>query len=402
MSKKVVVIGGGAAGFFAALSVKQHHPSARVEVLEKTTKLLSKVKVSGGGRCNVTNVCEHVSELIQYYPRGERFLKKSFRQFGTLDTRNWFENRGVKLKVERDGRVFPVSNNSQTVIDCLLSSAQKMGVVVSKQRAVEMIEKLDSGFQVSTNAGILSCDIVVVTSGGYAKSKAYDWVRELGVQVIEPVPSLFTFNIPDNELHEFKGLSVPQAAVKIQSTKLITSGPALVTHWGLSGPAVLKLSAWGARLLNEMDYNFKVQVNWVNRTESAIRNYFEEEHDFSTNRKVSSGGPFELPSRLWGFLIKRSDINTSKTWRDLSKKEFNKMVNVLCNDEYEVSGKTTFKEEFVTSGGVSLADIDPQTMQHKSIDNLYFAGEVLDIDGLTGGFNFQAAWTTGYIAGKLN
>ncbi len=398
---KVAIIGGGAAGFFSAIACAQNNPKAKVEILEKTSKLLSKVKVSGGGRCNVTNATFTISELQKSYPRGAKQLKKVFHQFMTNDTVEWFESKGVKLKAESDKRMFPITNNSQSIIDCLLREAVNSGVTISTNSAVAEIKKKDSGgFLLVTNKGELHFDRVIVTTGGNPKKTGFDWLAKLNHKIETPVPSLFTFNLPKNPITKLMGLSVPEANVRVVGTKLKEQGPLLITHWGLSGPAILKLSAWGARLLADKNYAFNILVSWVSGfSEDQMREELRQIANELKTRLVSNKNPFQFPQRLWDFLLQKADIPTQKRWCDLSKKEMNKLLNTLISDEYEVRGKTTFKEEFVTCGGISLQEVDFQTMESRACKGLYFAGEVLDIDGITGGFNFQAAWSTGFVAG---
>ncbi|MCG3164733.1 MAG: hypothetical protein POELPBGB_00492 [Bacteroidia bacterium] len=401
---EVAVLGGGAAGFFAAISCKQNYPAAKVVLYEKTEKLLAKVKVSGGGRCNVTHACFTVSQLVKSYPRGEKFLRKSFEQFNTTDTIKWFESRGVKLKTEADGRMFPVTDSSQTIIDCLESEAQNLGVLVKTSSAVTGIEKVENGFLLKfSESNKKQVDKLIIATGGSPKPEGFLWLQKLGHRIEAPVPSLFTFNIPDNDITSLMGVAVENATVWIEKTKLKQQGPVLVTHWGLSGPAVLKLSSFGARVLSDMNYNFKVHVNWLGElNEEEARLKIAEELQTSNQKKISNTKPFDIPNRLWLYLLNKSGIGEETRWTELKKENRNRLINFLTNHEFEVKGKTTFKEEFVTCGGISLSDVNPQTMQSLVCPGLYFAGEVLDIDGITGGFNFQAAWTTGFIAGKIS
>jgi len=400
---EVAVLGGGAAGFFAAISCKEYHPNAKVVLYEKSQKMLAKVKVSGGGRCNVTHACFTVSQLVKNYPRGEKFLRKSFEIFNTNDTIKWFEARGVKLKTEADGRMFPVTDNSQTIIDCLVNEVEKLGVFIKSDSAINRIEKNESGFLLKfSENNSKQVDKVIIATGGSPKPEGFQWLKDLGHNIETPVPSLFTFNIPNNDITSLMGVAVENATVWIEKTKLKQTGALLITHWGLSGPAVLKLSAWGARILNELNYNFKAHVNWLGElNEEEARTKIAEEITNSNLKKISNTRPFEIPNRLWLYLLKKSGITEETRWAELKKENRNRLANYLINHEFEVKGKTTFKEEFVTCGGVSLNDINPLTMQSKVCPGMYFAGEVLDIDGITGGFNFQAAWTTGFIAGKL-
>ena len=400
---KVAVVGGGAAGFFAALSVKEHHPQSEVVILEKTKKLLSKVRVSGGGRCNVTNGSHSIKFLSEAYPRGKPFMKKALKEFNTKDTWCWFESRGVSLKVEEDGRVFPQSDNSETIIDCLMSSVQSLGINIQTGEHIKGIAKNESGqFILSTSSKEIHCDKVVIASGGSPKPESYEWVAALGHTIVSPIPSLFTFNMPNEDITELMGVVSPNSRVSIEGHKVVTEGPLLITHWGMSGPAILKASAFGAKTLHDSNHNFKVNINWINEpNQEKIRERINEIIVMHPKKRLASYRPFDLPERLWRFLLRKYQFSEGKIWSELGKKGMNKVVATLCQDVYLVSGKTTFKEEFVTCGGVSLDDINSKTMESKICSGMYFAGEVMDIDGVTGGFNFQAAWSTGYIAGRL-
>lgn len=398
----VLVVGGGAAGFFAAISAKFHYPELRVAIAEKTNKVLGKVKISGGGRCNVTHHCFDLKKLCSHYPRGEKELRQVFKQFAVQDTIEWFESRGVKLKTEEDGRMFPITDNSQTIIDCLLRETKKLGIEILLQTSVAEIKKVENQFQLVTNNQQLITKKLIIATGGSPKLSGLQWLKDLGHDVVAPVPSLFTFNMPKNPITELMGVSVPNAKVRIVGTKLGYSGALLITHWGMSGPAILKLSAWGARWLAENKYNFKITVNWQEaKNEEEVRDYLSEFRNTNKLKLITNARPYDLPKRLWNFFLERLDIAIDKQWVNLKKQDFNRLVNTLFNDEYEVSGKTTFKEEFVTAGGIGLQSVDMATMQSKDLSTLYFAGEVLDIDGITGGFNFQAAWSGGWVAGKL-
>ena len=399
---KVAIVGGGAAGFFAAFSVKDHHPESQVTIFEKSDKLLSKVKISGGGRCNVTHACFQVSQLSKYYPRGAKQLKKAFSIFQPKDTVAWFRARGIDLKTESDGRMFPVTDDSQTIIDCFLHEAQINKIEIVKQSRVNELYPEKSGFSLVFNESKEHFDKVIIASGGSPKAQGFEWLKNIGHAIINPIPSLFTFNMPEEPVKDLMGLVVENATARIQGTKLQYTGPILITHWGMSGPAILKLSAWGARLLYDHNYKFNVQMNWLSvKSENEVHDMINAEMDRIRKKKMANANPFGLPNRMWLFLLEKVQINSDSPWMELSKKNRNKLVNVLLNDVYAVSGKTTFKEEFVTCGGISLLDVDMKSMQSRICSDLYFAGEVLDIDGITGGFNFQAAWTTGYIAGKL-
>jgi predicted Rossmann fold flavoprotein len=400
---KVAIIGGGAAGFFAAISCKQHHKGAEVTIFEKGYKLLSKVKVSGGGRCNVTHACFNTSILAKSYPRGEKFLKKAFNQFATTETVEWFQSRGIELKTEADGRMFPTTDNSQTIINCLTQQASDTGVLLEMQNAVLYIDRVENGFSLSLKDEThVFVDKIIVATGGSPKLEGFGWLKELGHTIESPVLSLFTFNMPEETIKSLMGVVVENATVRVQGTKLKQSGPLLITHWGMSGPAILKTSAWGARALSEMAYDFKIQINWLGEaSETEVRTVIEENQNNHHKRMVANKNAFGLPARLWEFLLQKNELRDNITWGEIGQKGINKLVNTLLNDIYAVNGKTTFKEEFVTCGGVSLSEISNATMESKVISGLYFAGEVMDIDGITGGFNFQAAWSTGFIAGKL-
>ena len=402
MPKSIAVIGGGAAGFFAALSAKSANPNCNVFILERSAKVLSKVKISGGGRCNVTNATFEIDALSKNYPRGERFLRKAFAQFNAQSTVDWFETRGIRLKTYPDNCIFPQSNTSQSIIDCFLFDATAKNIEVIYQFHVQAIRKDNEVFTITSITGNeMKADAVIVTVGGQPKRSGISWVENLGHTIIEPVPSLFTFNMPNETIRELMGNVVEKSTVKIEGTKLMGQGPLLVTHWGMSGPAILQLSAWGARVLEGLNYHFFVLVNWLNETsEESLRGVLAATMTQHGAKKMSNLNPFPVTNRLWEFLVQRAEINPENRWNELGKKSLNKLVNTLINDRYAVSGKTTFKEEFVTAGGVSLSEIEVKSMESKVISGLYFAGEVMDIDGITGGFNFQAAWTTGFIAGK--
>ncbi len=399
---KVVIIGGGAAGFFAALSVKEHHPKAVVSIFEKTQKVLAKVRISGGGRCNVTNGSDSIAHMTKAYPRGGKFLKSGFKQWMTSDTQQWFEERGVPLYTQEDQRVFPVSNKSESIIECLLEACKKNDIQICLGHGVIDLERVDSRWELTLKQEQLIFDKVIVATGGSPKLSGFNWLQKTGHKVVSPVPSLFTFNIPNHAVIELMGQVAPTAKVNIQGTKLNSEGPLLITHWGMSGPAILKLSSKAARILHEKDYHFNAQINWIGiKDHGKVFEILEEAFQSNTTKPIEKVKPFELSKRLWNYLILRAELNPSKASGEFGRKSLNRLVNILCNDDYTVMGKTTFKEEFVTSGGIELSEINPETMKSKLLPGLYFAGEVLDIDGITGGYNFQAAWTTGYIAGKL-
>ena len=413
--KKLVVIGGGAAGFFCAVNAARLNPQLEVIILEKSNKLLSKVKVSGGGRCNVTHACYSIAEMIKKYPRGAAFLKKAFDHFFTNDTIAWFAERGVVLKTESDGRMFPVTNSSQTIIDCLMKEANKYNVEIRMNNEVKQLTvysgQLEDAKQFEiqfADDSILKTDFICIASGGYPKLMQYGWLKKSDHDVEEPVPSLFTFNLPTgqagmpgNPITALMGVAVENAVVKIVGTKLSESGPLLITHWGMSGPAVLKLSAWGARELAKANYEFSILVNWIpDFNENSLRDKMQQLRFELAAQKIINRNPFALPNRLWEYLLIQSGIHTDLRWADLPAKEQNKLIKNLCAQEFAVKGKTTFKEEFVTAGGIELNEIDFNTMQSKKHSGLFFAGEIINVDGITGGYNFQNAWTTGWIAAK--
>ena len=402
MSKHLIVIGGGAAGFFCAVNAARLNPALKVTLLEKSNKLLSKVKVSGGGRCNVTHACFEIADMSKQYPRGLHFVKKTFHQFFTTDTIQWFEERGVKLKAEKDGRMFPVSDSSQSVIACLMKEADKYKVNILQNREVKKINVQQTMFNIQcSTADEFIADYVCIASGGFPKSSMFEWLKELGHTIEEPVPSLFTFNLPQHPIAKLMGISVEKAKVKIIGTKLEEEGPLLITHWGLSGPVVLRLSAWGARQLAIVNWQFEILVNWLPEfNEQTLQKKFQQLRVELASQKMMNKNPFGLPSRLWEFLAEQAGMKSDWRWADLPAAVQNKLIKNLCGYECEVKGKTTFKEEFVTAGGIKLNEVDANTMMSKKIANLFFAGEVLDVDGITGGFNFQHAWTSGWVAAR--
>lgn len=404
VKKNIAILGGGAAGFFAAISAKTHHPEAEVILFEKTSNVLAKLKVSGGGRCNLTNDNTDINSLCLAYPRGGKKLKKILHQFSTQDTKAWFEKHGVPLKTEADQRVFPVSNQSQSIIDCLMEAIEKLGVNLKCSFRIKSLKRIEEKWILQFNDGekSKSFDAVIVATGGSPKLKSFDWLKNLGHEIIPPVPSLFTFNMPKEPITELMGIAVEEAQVKIIETKVQTQGALLITHWGMSGPAILKASSFGARALSDKEYRFEVQVNWLNESNTEL--LFEKLKDFvktSPQKKVINHKAFPLPQRLWKYLVVTCDIPASRSWIELGKKKSRQLILLLTQHKFQVAGKTTFKEEFVTCGGVSLTDVDLNTLKSNVVPNLYFAGEVIDIDAITGGYNFQVAWSTGFIAGKL-
>lgn len=399
MNQKAIIIGGGAAGFFAAITVAEANPNIEVMVLEKGNKILQKVKVSGGGRCNVTHACFDPKELCEFYPRGKKELLGPFHQFMTGDTMEWFENRGVELKIEADNRVFPVSNSSQTIIDCLVTSAKNVGVEVQLNQHVKSISKLENQFKITTNSQEIIADKILIATG--SSPKFWSIISELGHTIIPPVPSLFTFKINDKRIKEIPGISVPNATVSLIGSKFESRGSLLITHWGISGPAVLKLSAFGALFLAEKNYQYNVKVNWLSKPLSTVVNKLKILKRENPKKQVVVKSVFkDIPKRLWVQLIMTSEISLEQRWADISNKQLENLANQLSNTVFSAYGKTTFKEEFVTAGGVDLKEINCKRFESKIHNNLFFAGEVLNIDAVTGGFNFQNAWTGGFISGK--
>ena len=398
--QRLVVIGGGAAGFFCAVNAARLHPALEVIIAEKGSRVLNKVRVSGGGRCNVTHACFERADMIKKYPRGTHFVKKAFHQFFTTDTIEWFAARGVTLKTEPDGRMFPVTDSSQTIIDCLLKEANRYGVQLRMNRDVTTLDRSGDRWNIQfANGELIEADYVCVACGGYPKASMFDWLKKTGHSIEEPVPSLFTFNMPGNPITKLMGVSVEKALVRITGTKLQEEGPLLITHWGMSGPAVLRLSAWGARVLNAGQYEFTAMVNWLpQHNEQSLRDLLGELRFELARQKMNNKNPFGLPQRLWEYLLEQSGIKDDIRWADLPAAGQNKLVKLLSAQEFAVKGKTTFKEEFVTAGGIRLQELDANTMMSRLAPGLFFAGEILDVDGVTGGFNFQHAWTSGWIA----
>jgi predicted Rossmann fold flavoprotein len=400
--QNLVVIGGGAAGFFCAINAAMQQPKLQITILEKNTKLLSKVKISGGGRCNVTHACFDIDELSKKYPRGEKFVKKAFHWFNTQHTIDWFLQQGIDLKTEADNRMFPASNTSDTIIQCLLKLVGKYNIQIQLQTEVSAIQtQPNNSWEVKTNRGALQANYICIACGGFNKLEQFNWLQNLQHSIIAPVPSLFTFNMPKHSITQLMGVSVVNVQVKLLSTKLQQTGPILITHWGLSGPAILKLSAWAAIELAAKNYQFSISVNWVYpKMEPTIREEIKYYKQALSVQKITSKNPFQLPDRLWNYFIETLSIDTSKKWADINNESINKLVTILTNCVFNISGKTTFKEEFVTAGGINTNEIDVNTMQSKLHNSLFFAGEIMNVDGVTGGFNFQHAWTSGYLAAK--
>ena len=399
MKQEVIIIGGGAAGFFAAINIAEINPKLRVTILEKGTNILQKVKVSGGGRCNVTHACFTPNELVEFYPRGKKELLGPFHQFMTGDTMEWFENRGIPLKIEEDNRVFPVSNSSQTIVDCLMENAKNAGVSIRLNQKVELISTIESGYKIITDKQEFVADKLLIATG--SNSKIWEMMAELGHKIVAPVPSLFTFKIFDKRIEEIPGISVPNATISIVGSSFESSGPLLITHWGLSGPVVLKLSAFGALFLAEKNYEYQVKVNWLSKTFDAVFSDLKTIKGKMPKKQISLKSIYdEIPKRLWEKFVAASYIKSEQRWADVSNKQLENLADQITNSNFKAEGKTTFKDEFVTAGGIDLKEINFKRFESKLHKNLFFAGEVLNIDAVTGGFNFQNAWTGAYIAGK--
>lgn len=395
----VIVVGGGASGFFTAINLAENNPELRIAILERGKDVLAKVKISGGGRCNVTHACFIPNVLTKFYPRGERELRGPFSAFCTGDVMQWFEDRGVALKIEEDGRVFPESDSSQTIIDCFLQEAKQADIKIITQTIVQDVLKENEEWVLHTTKDIYKCNDLVMATG--SNTKVWDLLKQFNHTIENPVPSLFTFNIKDARIADLMGVTTEMVTVKIKGTSLKATGPLLITHWGMSGPAILRLSAWGARDLFDKSYQFTIQVNWLN--EATFDEVLEELQQFKielAKKNIVKKAPYPITNRLWEQLVLASDILIDGKWADLSKKQLVKLAEQLTQAQFVVNGKSTFKEEFVTAGGIYLKEINFKTMESKLIDNLYFTGEILNIDAITGGFNFQNAWTTGYLAAQ--
>ena len=390
-----LIVGGGAAGFFTAINIVERNPKAKVAILERGAEVLGKVRISGGGRCNVTHACFEPNELVKFYPRGEKELRGPFHQFCSGDTIEWFERHGVALKIEDDGRMFPVSNSSQTIIDCFLKATQQLGIKVLTGQSVQSIFKKDNYWKIDTQNQNYQAENLILATG--SNPKIWEMLQEFGHAIIPPVPSLFTFNSKDPRIKELPGVSA-KVTVRVKDTKLEATGPLLITHWGMSGPAILKLSAWGARILHDKNYQFTLLVNWLNDldTEEALAQLKTLKQE-QAKKTVAKKSPFELTNRLWESLVLASGISAETKWADLSKIQLQHLAQQLTNGIFSIKGKSTFKEEFVTAGGIDLKEINFKTMESKIHPNLYFAGEIVNIDAITGGFNFQNAWTSGFI-----
>ena len=396
---KIIIIGGGAAGYFTAINAKENNPDLDITILEKGKAVLQKVKISGGGRCNVTHACFEPRELVKFYPRGAKELLGPFHTFMTGDTFEWFDDRGVPLKIEEDNRVFPEANTSQAIIDCFQKAVDNLGIKVLTNCGVNSVYQQESEWVVNTKEQTFKADKVVIAAG--SSKKVWQLCKTLSHHIIEPVPSLFTFNINDKRIVDLLGISLPNATVNIMGTKLEASGPLLITHWGLSGPAVLKLSAFGARILADKNYQYNVEVNWLSRPTEKVLNILVNLKKKEPRKTVILKSPFaEISKRLWERFVVFSNISKTQNWADLSNLQLENLANQLTKGIYNANGRTTFKDEFVTAGGVDLKEINFKKFESKKHKNLFFVGEVLNIDAVTGGFNFQNAWTGGYICAK--
>ncbi len=402
MQFDLIVIGGGAAGFFGAIQAAEMKPGLQVLILEKSSKLLSKVRISGGGRCNVTHHCYNPFELARHYPRGEKSLKDPFRSFHAEHMVKWLGSKGVILKSESDGRMFPVTNSSETIIACFISQSEQLKIKIYLSKRVSRIDKGINLLDIVCEDGeVYNAKKILIAMGGNAATAAYNFIADLKHTIKDPIPSLFTFNDSGKTFKDLMGVAVPAAYLKIVGTKFSQEGALLVTHWGLSGPAVIKLSAWAAEYLHQVHYEFTVLVSWIGRVkEEEVRIQLMDHKKSKGRQKVMSNSMFSIPHRLWQRLCELADVEETKTWSELSLKKVNKLIEFLIRCPFEIKGKTTFKEEFVTCGGVDLREVDLDTMESKLVKNIFFAGEVLNIDGETGGFNFQSAWTTAFIAAK--
>ena len=398
----LIVIGGGAAGFYGAIQAAELHPEKKILILEKSNKLLAKVRISGGGRCNVTHRCFEAARLSQHYPRGQKSLRKVFQKYNATHTLQWFAARGVEIKTEEDGRMFPVSNSSKTIIDCFLAEAHRLGISIQMGAEVVSVQPLNGKFEIITRGETrFHGRKVLICTGGHPRADAYGFIAALGHTIKKPIPSLFTFNDSAKTFSDLMGVSVANAEIRIARTKFLETGPLLITHWGLSGPAVIKLSAWAAEHLHSVNYDFTTLISWIGAaTEDATRSFLLTQKIERVRQKVHNHPLYNLPQRLWAKLCAMSEIPEDKVWSEVSNRHVNKLLEYLIRCSFHIRGKTTYKDEFVTCGGVDLSEIDLEKMESRLMKGVYFAGEALDIDGETGGFNFQAAWSTAAIAAQ--
>lgn len=403
---RIAIIGGGAAGFFAAIAAAEKFPGADVTIFEKSRMTLAKVKISGGGRCNLTNACDSLQEFSAAYPRGGKVMRNMLKEFGNRHTMEWFESRGVSLVIQEDGCVFPASQDSQSIIDCFYRECRQLGIKIKTEKEVDEIVSNDDGsltvlFKNRVSPG-KEFDRVIVTTGGSPKRRGLEWLEKLGHKIENPIPSLYSFNMPGENITSLMGIVAENTSVTIHGANISAKGALLVTHWGVSGPALLKLSSFGARIINEMGYNFILNINWVGLSnQDVIKDELRSIVKTHPGKQLNTIRPFDLPSRLWNHLVLKCEFPPDIRWADIGNKGINKLITAITSDSYRVNGKSSYKDEYVTCGGVSLDSVNIKTLESKVIKNLYFAGEVLDIDAITGGYNLQCAWTTGFISGQL-
>lgn len=403
---KIAIAGGGAAGFFAAITAAEMHVGSSVTIFEKGHVTLAKVRISGGGRCNLTNSCESLEEFVAAYPRGGRVMRRLLQEFGNKETIEWFESRGVPLVTQEDGCLFPESQNSESIIDCFHRECYRLNIKIVTQAQVDGITPQASGSLLLTfdnpNLTPQTFDKVIVTTGGSPKRRGLEWLEKLGHKIEEPVPSLFSLNLPTDQITSLMGIVAENTTVSLPGTKIKSQGALLITHWGFSGPAILKLSSFGARVMKEKDYSFPVLVNWIDiSNEDSVKEHIKDIIKTSPGKLLNSVRPFDLPSRLWNHLVLKCEFQSNVRWGDIGSKGVTKIATILTTDIYRVNGKSSYKDEFVTCGGISLDSVNIKTLQSKVVKNLYFAGELLDIDAITGGYNLQCAWTTGFVSGLL-
>lgn len=403
---KIAIIGGGAAGFFAAITAAENHIDSSVTIFEKAPVTLAKVRISGGGRCNLTNGCESLNEFSAAYPRGGRAMKRLLQEFGNKKTIEWFESKGVPLVMQDDGCLFPESQNSESITDCLHRECYRLNIKIKTKAGVTEINPQTSGSLVLSfdNPELKPehFDKVIVTTGGSPKRRGLEWLEKLGHKIEEPVPSLFSLNLPTDEITSLMGIVAEKTTVSLPGTKIKAQGALLITHWGMSGPAILKLSSFGARIINEKGYNFTISVNWIDvSNEESVKEYIKEIIKTSPGKLLNSVRPFDVPSRLWNHLVSKCEFQSNVRWGDIGSKGVTKIATILTADTYWVNGKSSYKDEFVTCGGISLDSVNIKTLESKVVKNLYFSGELLDIDAITGGYNLQCAWTTGFVSGLL-